>query len=238
MSGAQLLVNLANQIVFEYSNHGVQLASPSLTVSLTQPLLAGAWARIVTQPLSVEERGVLYALRAFAEFRREFYVSLVTGSGGGSISTLNGVGASYASSTGYLQLLNSLQSIRNTEINLKSYKRNLDVYEEEVRVGIRSSLERDNIAQNYQQTRFTLLSTQAALQTTLDLFKISLGLPTELDVRIDDSVLDQFELNDERIGKLGDRTDALFLKLLQSDVLGRTEMSEAARTLRPSRSTS
>jgi outer membrane protein TolC len=232
MSGAQLLVNLANQIVFEYSNHGVQMVSPSLTVSLTQPLLAGAWARIVTQPLSLQERGVLYALRSFAEFRRQFYVSLVTGQGGASIPTLNGVGASYSSSTGYLLLLNSLQSIRNTEINLKSYKRNLDVYEEEVRVGSRSTLERDNIAQNYQQTRFTLLSAQANLQTTLDLFKISLGLPTELEVRIDDSVLDQFELNDDRLDKLGDRTDALFLKLLQDNVLGRAQMAESARALR------
>jgi hypothetical protein len=232
MSGAQLLVNLANQIVFEYSNHGVQMASPSLTVALTQPLLAGAWARIVTQPLSLQERGVLYALRSFAEFRRQFYVSLVTGQAGASIPTLNGVGASYASNTGYLLLLNSLQSIRNTEINLKSYKRNLDVYEEEVRVGIRSSLERDNIAQNYQQTRFTLLSAQALLQTTLDLFKISLGLPTELEVRIDDSVLGQFELNDDRLDKLGDRADSLFLKLLQDNVLGRAEMVESARALR------
>ncbi len=84
MSGAQLLVNLANSIVCEFSNHGVQMVSPSLTVSLTQPLLAGAWARIVTQPLSLQERGVLYQLRLFAEFRRQFYVALNTTGVGGS----------------------------------------------------------------------------------------------------------------------------------------------------------
>ena len=37
------------------------------------------------------------------------------------------------------------------------------------------------------------------LQTSLDSFKINLGLPTEVEVRIDDSPLDQFELNDERL---------------------------------------
>ena len=51
MSGGQFLVNLANSIVFEYSNKGVQVVSPNLTVSFVQPLLAGAWARIVTQGL-------------------------------------------------------------------------------------------------------------------------------------------------------------------------------------------
>ena len=83
MSGGQFLVNLANSIVFEYSNKGVQVVSPNLTVSFVQPLLRGAWARIVTQGLSLQERNVLYNLRAFAEFRRQFYVSLVASGGVG-----------------------------------------------------------------------------------------------------------------------------------------------------------
>ena len=41
MSGGQFLVNLANSIVFEYSNKGVQVVSPNLTVSFVQPLLRG-----------------------------------------------------------------------------------------------------------------------------------------------------------------------------------------------------
>ncbi len=40
MSGGQLLVNLANSIVFEYSNHSVQMVTPNLTISFMQPLLA------------------------------------------------------------------------------------------------------------------------------------------------------------------------------------------------------
>ncbi len=42
----------------------------------------------------------------------------------GGVGTIN---------TGYLLLLNQLQSIRNTESNLKSTKLNLDQYEQEVR---------------------------------------------------------------------------------------------------------
>jgi len=212
MSGAQLLVNLANQIVFQYSNNGVQLVQPNLTVSLTQPLLAGAWARIVTQPLSLQERGVLYALRTFAEYRRQFYVGLVAGNG-------------------YLGLMNQLQVIRITELNLQATKRNLEIYDAEVKSGIKSVLERDTVAQQYQSTQASLLSLQAGLQTSLDQFKITLGLPTELDVRLDDSVLDRFELNDGRLDKMRDRVDALFLRLLQNEVLPRSNLADAARRL-------
>ena len=44
MTGAQLLVNLANSLVFEYSGKGFELASPNLLINFTQPLLRGAWA--------------------------------------------------------------------------------------------------------------------------------------------------------------------------------------------------
>ena len=103
MTGAQMLVSLANSLVFNYTaKGGFELASPNLLINFTQPLLRGAWARIVTQPLSLQERGVLYALRSFAHFRRTFYVGLVAGSG-------------------YLGLLNQLQTIRNQEQIVKSF---------------------------------------------------------------------------------------------------------------------
>jgi Outer membrane efflux protein len=58
-----------------------------------------------------------------------------------------------------------------------------------------------------------------------------MGLPTELDVRIDDSALDQFELNDARIDTLRTSSEALFLKLLQNDELPRSELEQAGRNL-------
>jgi outer membrane protein TolC len=221
MSGGQLLVNLANSLVFEYSNKGVQVISPNLTVSFVQPLLRGAWARIVTQSLSLQERNVLYNLRSFAEFRRQFYVSLVTGNGG----------SQYGSSSGYLALLNQLQAIRNTENNLKTIRQNLAIYEAELLSGLRSALERDQLALQYQQTQVTLLTSQAGLQSTLDSFKINLGLPTEVDVRIDDSTLDQFQLNDERLDGMRTQTEALLVRLLQERGLPRPQLLRAAREL-------
>ncbi len=217
MSGAQTLVNLANSLVFEFSNHGVQLATPNLTISFIQPFLRGAWARIVTQALSLQERQTLYTMRSFAEYRRQFYVGLVTGSG--------------STSTGYLQLISSLQAIRNAQANLTSYKQNLDMYEAELRSGFRTVLERDQLALNYQTTQSSLLTQQASLQTLLDSFKISLGLPPEVAVRIDDSVLDPFQLNDDRLNELRERIKVLLLNLYQSELPDRQILRGAAQDL-------
>ena len=221
MSGGQLLVNLANSIVFEYSNKGVQVVSPNLTVSFVQPLLRGAWWRIVTQSLSLQERSVLYNLRSFAEFRRQFYVSLVTGAGGARSMVLQ---------PGILTCSFQLQTIRNLENNLKSARQNLTMYEAEFPRS-KSALDVSQIAYSYQSTQAQLLSAQASLQTQLDLFKINLGLPPEVEVRIDDKPLDQFELNDERLDAMRARTDALLLRLVQSDALPVADLARYARGL-------
>jgi len=216
LSGAQLLVDFANTLVFEFSGTGAgtNLSTSSLLVSVTQPLLRGAFARIVTQPLSLQERGVLYAVRDFARFRRGFYVDVIAGDG-------------------FLGLLTQLQTIRNTESNLKSLRRNLDEYQALAAAGLVSLLERDQIDQSYQSTQLELVQAQASLQSSLDNYKIRLGFPPDLELRLDDSVLNIFELNDPRLDALRTRNEALYLSLLQyTDPPSRKVMAEAGRTLR------
>ena len=188
MSGGQLLVNLANSIVFEYSNKGVQVVSPNLTVSFVQPLLRGAWARIVTQGLSLQERNVLYNLRAFAEFRRQFYVSLVPAP------------AVLAHSARRRAIWPCSTSFRTFATSRKTSSRPGRISPS--RGGVPAIEKRARCVAGRKPVpglQASLLSAQAGLQTSLDAFKINLGLPTEVEVRIDDSPLDQFELNDERL---------------------------------------
>ena len=206
MTGAQLMVSLANGLVFQYTNKGgLQFATPNLLINFTQPLLRGAWARIVTQQLSLQERGVLYALRAFAHYRRTFYIGLVAGSG-------------------YIGLLNQLQGIRNLEQNLKSYQREFAAIRGRVagrvQVGARTRSDRLPVP----GAQVSLLQSEAQLQTQLDAFKIQLGLPTELEVRLDDTVLQQFQLNDARLDGQRTRNDALHLTLLQKEDMPRAEL--------------
>ena len=77
----------------------------------------------------------------------------------------------------------------------------------------------------------TLLGQQATLQNSLDAFKVQLGLPPEMEVRLDDTVLQQFQLNDPKLDTMRTENDARHLKLLQSDELPRSELTAAARQL-------
>jgi outer membrane protein TolC len=209
-SGATLLTNFANAITFQYNGKGFETVVSGLTINLTQPLLQGAFARNVTQPLSLQERQTLYTVRSFAEYRRTFYVNTVSG---------------------YLGLMTQLQTIRNNENNVNALRRNLDEYEALVKAGLIDPLQRDNVAQQYQSARLTLLQSEANFQTALDAYRVTqLGLPADFPATLDESLLKKFELNDPRLDDLRKSNDALYLSLLQyTDPPPRTEMAKAAK---------
>ncbi|GAC1463201.1 MAG: hypothetical protein NVSMB9_00370 [Isosphaeraceae bacterium] len=211
-SGANLLVNFANSMVFEFNGKGFQAVTSGLTFNLTQPLLRGAFARNVTQPLSLNERNTLYVVREFARFRRLFYVSTVSG---------------------YLNLLIQLQQLRNQEGLVESAKRNLEEFEALVRAGQIQAIQRDTVAQNYQGARLGLLNQQAGLQTALDSYRVvQLGLPADFPVQIDETLLKRFELNDPQLDKLRREGEKLYLSLLQYDAPPeKSVMADAARVV-------
>ncbi|AGA29873.1 TolC family protein [Singulisphaera acidiphila] len=196
-SGAQLLVNFANNLIFEYNGKGFQSVNSGLAISLTQPLLQGAWARNFTQPLSLVERQTLYTIRDFAAFRRLFYVN---------------------TASGYLNLLASLQQVRNTQYQVDQLKHNLEEQDALVKADLVDRLQRDTVAQNYQQSRSGLLGQEASYQTALDSYRVGqLGLPPDFPVKLDESLLKKFELNDPRLDTLRKSNETLYLELLQHD---------------------
>ncbi len=202
-TGANLIVNFANSIVFNYNGKHLEAVTSGLTYSLTQPLLQGAWARNFTQPLSLVERQTLYQVRNFAHYRRQFYSSTVAGP---------------PIASGYLQLLTQLQQIRNQRSQVDSAKRSLDEYDALVRAGIYNALQRDTIAQTYQSSRVSLLQLQASYQTSLDAYRVNqLGLPADFPLTVDETILQQFQLNDPVLDDLRGENDALYLALLQYD---------------------
>lgn len=197
-SGAQLAIAWTNDTFFEYHGRGFTSSLSSLPITLAQPLLRNAWARIVTQPLSIQERGVLYAVRDFSRYRRSFYVDVVA-------------------SNGYLGLLLQLQALRNQERNLEALERNVREARALVEANQYSILQRDQIDQQYQQAKFSLLQLEASLQTTVDNYKLRLGLPADFPVKLDDQPLKLFELNDPRFDGLRARNDQLVLDILNDD---------------------
>jgi hypothetical protein len=84
-TGGELVVGLANSLVWQFSGPDEHSARTIIDFSLVQPLLRNAGRDKVLERLTVSERSLLYNVRAMERFNREFYVEIMTGrsAGGG-----------------------------------------------------------------------------------------------------------------------------------------------------------
>ena len=210
-AGGELLVEFANSFVWEFAGGTTSSASSGLLVSLAQPLLRGAFREVRMESLTQAERNLLYGVRDFARFRRDFYVNIV---GGG----------------GYLGLLGVAQGVKNEEKNLEALARNLEEHEQLGQAGMVSQIQIDQVFQQYQSGRLALMQANQALQRALDLYKIRLGLPPELYVVLDEEALKPFELNNPQLEMIQARDEALRLELLQGAEAPDTALIETAVT--------
>ncbi|MFO0935030.1 MAG: TolC family protein [Gemmataceae bacterium] len=176
-AGGQLLTNFANSFVWEFTGHSYS-ASSSIGATLIQPLLRGFGRDIRLETLTQGERDVLYSVRSFAQYRKQFWSSITVDSGG------------------YLQLLNAVQAVRNAQANVKIQEQNYALYQKLFQGGRTQAANVDQILQGVLAARSNVISADIALQTSLDAFKLRLGLPPRLKVELDDSPLEEFRLVD------------------------------------------
>jgi hypothetical protein len=93
-TGALLLADFANQTVFGLTGFGRSLSSQStINLDLIQPLLRGGGRAVTLEPLTQAERNLLYQIRTFARFRKEFYVFIAGGGAGLGGGTSGGGGS-------------------------------------------------------------------------------------------------------------------------------------------------
>jgi len=184
-AGGQLIIDFANSFVFTFSGINQTTATSNITATLIQPLLQNAGRRVRLEGLTQGERNLLYAVRTFAHFREQFYVSLTSGN-----------------ANGFLNLLAQVQNIRNLESNLKSQEQNLRLHEALYARGVVSTVQVDQVFTSYQQGKLSLIQASSGLETALDSYKQTLGLPPDLPVKLDDSILEPFQLASPQLEKL------------------------------------
>lgn len=130
--------------------------------------------------------------------------------GGGTASGGNGAGAGAVG--GYLGLLQSQQEIRNQEDNVERLRTNLFNLEQVLvelkrRSGeaqlvpniLRQDLQVAQARQALFNAESRLLNARNTYESTLDGFKITLGLPPQLCLKVQDGILDQFQLIDRQL---------------------------------------
>lgn len=143
-----------------------------LSGTITQPLLRGRGRKIAQESLTQAERDVLYQIRAFNRFRKEFVVS---------------VAADYLS---VLQKRNEVTNAQNNYERVAETKKRLDT---EAGVGRRPRFEVDQAQQDVLKAKDGLVRAQQEYEQVLDEFKIVLSLDTDAEVELDQNELKALE---------------------------------------------
>jgi outer membrane protein TolC len=143
-----------------------------LSATITQPLLRGRGRKIAQESLTQAERDVLYQIRAFNRYRKEFVVSIA---------------ADYLS---VLQKRNEGTNAQNNYERVAETKRRLET---EAGVGRRPRFEVDQAQQDVLKAKDGLVRAQQEYEQALDEFKIVLSLDTDAEVELDQNELEALE---------------------------------------------
>src|SRR5262249_16557844 len=82
-TGALLLFRFANQTVVNLTGPASRhtISTSTIDLDIIQPLLRGGGRAVTLEPLTQTERNLLYQIRTYARFRKEFFVSIAGGAG-------------------------------------------------------------------------------------------------------------------------------------------------------------
>jgi len=140
-----------------------------LSASISKPLLRGSTREVVQENLTQAERNVLYAIRSFARFRKEFVVSIVND---------------------YLRTLQSLDQVKNDQNNYTSLQTFYEEQAMKAEAGKLPRFEADQTKQRMLQARDNLTRSEQQYQQVLDSFKLTLAVPVDANIILDAAVLD------------------------------------------------
>lgn len=160
------------------------------------------------------------------------------GSSGGGGAGTGFAGGGAGTIGGFIGLLQQLQQLRNTEDSLALQINELAKLESYHAAGLITLIQVDNLRQAVETERSTLLQSHNAFEATLDSFKVNtMGLPPDLPVALDDSLIRQFQFLDPRATAISQDVATLRLSIgtlphdpspeqLQSAVAGARQLQQ------------
>ena len=165
--GLFALTLTSNFLRFVTGDPGTATAS-TLAASFTQPLLAGAGRDIAAESLTQAERDVLYGIRDFTQFRKEFIVRTVNS---------------------YYDVLQRKDIARNTWQSYQSFLVSVKREGALAREGRSTQENLGRLEEASLDNRGRWVASVQTYQQALDQFKIDLGLPTDVKLVLDDKEL-------------------------------------------------
>lgn len=217
-AGGELAVGFANSFIWEFSGTDRETATSLLDFTFVQPLLRfGGRARVMEQ-LTQSERNLLANVRQMEQFRRGYYTLIVAGINPGAGPVRGGIGFDATvpglnaggNAGGFLALLQDRQEIRNQEANVAALRLSRNQLQEHFEAGrMRDRLQVDQATQALYNGQSRLLSLKTGYETRLDDYKVTLGMPPELETEVDDPLLLRFNFLTEDVTRLQEQVEAV-----------------------------
>ena len=178
-SGARLSVSVVNNLFQFLTGDRRELADSLISASITQPVLRGFGKDIVTEPLKQAERDVVYALRDLERFRRTFVVQVVTE---------------------YYRVLEARNRIGNEYRNWQSLVNEVDRAVNLAQGQLMPPFQVDQFRQQELEAQNRFLVAVADYESQVDRFKVTLAIPVEASLVLDQSELPRLVERAEETG--------------------------------------
>ncbi len=134
-----------------------------ISASVSKPLLRGAGKDIVLEDLKQAERNVLYQLRSFNRYRKEFVIDVISR---------------------YYQVLQNFDSVKNAENNYNNLVESYDRARMMADAGRMPPFEADQTRQNMLRAEENLIRQNRIYQKSLDDFKMFLGINVDSEITL------------------------------------------------------
>ncbi len=167
-SGANVVFDIGATLFRAFVGDREESARSFLDLTITQPLLRGAGRTIVQEPLTQSERDALYAIRQFEQFKLDLAVQIASG---------------------MYRVLQQADRVRNALANLQSLTRSRERIEALAEAGRTPQFQVDQAEQDELRAKNRWISQVQSYETSLDRFKLQLGLPVDADLQLEQSEL-------------------------------------------------
>jgi hypothetical protein len=205
-TGALLILQVANETIINLTGNQPHTFSQStFLLDLAQPLLRGGGRAVTLEPLTQAERNLLYEMRDYARFHKEFLVSMAAGeqitiSGTGGFAGVDLSIRGQARPVGYYPTLLRQAQVEHQERNVQELSREFLRYQRLATgpSGI-SDLQVGRVEQDYRNAQSALLQRRVAYSDNVDQFKIQMGLPTDTPLMLDTTPIQELRVQMERL---------------------------------------
>ncbi len=208
-TGARLAMDLSTDFTRFFTGATPKLSDSRAAATLSQPLLRGAGVLAASEPLRQDEREVLYAIRDFTQFRKQFTVD---------------------TARQYLRVLQAREAARNRNTAYRAAILSLERERALADANLRSQSSLRQIEQgllSYERSRITAIRNY---EDQLDDLKIALGLPVTERIVLDNKEIENLQVIDPS-GTLDEAQDTALITRL--DLFNeRDRLQDAARKVK------